>query len=245
VVPAVHLGPVPGLLAQAAVLAALAGTVGLNGAGWVVGITCGVVTQALVVRGMAAYGVARLGPADRVTVARVVLAVGVAALAAEAPGRPGSVPVMVALCVVALLLDAVDGRVARGTGSVSAFGARFDGEADAFLMLVLSVYLARSAGAWVLAIGGARYAFLAAGWVLPWLRGTLPPRYWRKVVAAAQGIVLTIAASGVLPRSLTTALLAAALVLLTESFGRDVVWLWRRRAPVPATIPLPAGLVRP
>ena len=108
-------------------------------------------------------------------------------------------------------------------------GARFDGEVDAFLILVLSVYVARSAGAWVLAIGAARYAFLAAGWPLPWMREPLPPRYWRKVVAATQGIVLTVAAADVLPPALTTAALVVALVLLAESFGRDVLWLWRNR----------------
>ena len=96
---------------------------------------------------------------------------------------------LVTLAVVALALDAVDGWVARRTGTASPLGARFDGEVDAFLILVLSVYVARSAGAWVLAIGAARYAFLAAGWLLPWMREPLPPRYWRKVVAATQGIV--------------------------------------------------------
>ena len=39
-------------------------------------------------------------------------------------------------------LDAVDGQVARRTGTVSALGARFDMEVDAFLILVLSVYVA-------------------------------------------------------------------------------------------------------
>ena len=53
--------------------------------------------------------------------------------------------------------------------------------------------------AWVLAIGAARYVFLAAGWLLPWMRAPLPPRYWRKVVAATQGITLTVAAADVLP----------------------------------------------
>jgi len=108
-------------------------------------------------------------------------------------------------------------------------GARFDAEVDAFLILILSVYVARSAGIWVLAIGAARYAFLAAGWPLPWLREPLPPRYWRKVVAATQGIVLTIAAAQVLPAAVTQAALIVALVLLAESFGRDVWWLWRQR----------------
>ena len=123
----------------------------------------------------------------------------------------------------------VDGWVARRTGTASTLGARFDGEVDAFLILVLSVYVAPSAGAWVLAIGAARYAFLAAGWLLPWMRAPLPPRYWRKVVAATQGIVLTIAAADVLPLALTQAALVAALALLAESFGRDVWWLWRHR----------------
>ena len=91
------------------------------------------------------------------------------------------------------------------------------------------MYVARSAGAWVLAIGAARYAFLAAGWLLPWMRAPLPPRYWRKVVAATQGIVLTIAAADVLPPALTQAALVAALALLAESFGRDVWWLWSHR----------------
>ena len=104
-------------------------------------------------------------------------------------------------------------------------------EVDAFLILVLSVYVARSAGAWVLAIGAARYAFGAAGWLLPWLRGSVPPRYWRKVVAATQGIVLTFAAADVLPHWLTVGALAVSLALLAESFGREVWWLWRHRSP--------------
>ena len=96
-------------------------------------------------------------------------------------------------------------------------------------MLVLSVYVARSAGAWVLAIGLVRYLFALAGWVLPWLRGQLPPRYWRKVVTATAGIALMFAAADVAAREATFAALGVALVLLAESFGRDVWWLWRHR----------------
>jgi phosphatidylglycerophosphate synthase len=130
---------------------------------------------------------------------------------------------------LALALDWVDGRVARRTGTVTAFGARFDMEVDAFLILVLSVYAARWFGTWVLAIGLARYALLAAEQVWPWLRQPVPPRYWRKVVAAVQGIVLTVAASGLLPHTLMTVILLGALLLLAESFGRDVLYLSRSR----------------
>jgi phosphatidylglycerophosphate synthase len=220
---------VTGLIAQMLLLAALAGTVGLSGAGWVVGVTCGVITNALLARGLARYRADRLGPADWVTLARATLAGGVAALTADSFGRPAPVRTLVALTVVALVLDAVDGWVARHTETESTLGGLFDGEVDAFLMVVLSVYVARSTGAWVLAIGAARYAFLVAGWLLPWMRRTLPPRYWRKVVAATAGVALTFAVPDVLPRFLTNALLAVSLGLLAESFGRDVGWLWRRR----------------
>jgi hypothetical protein len=61
------------------------------------------------------------------------------------------------------------------------------------------------------------------------MRGTLPPRYWRKVVAATQGVVLVFAAAEVVPPSLMAAALIASLALLVESFGRDVGWLWNHR----------------
>jgi phosphatidylglycerophosphate synthase len=227
---AVHTGPVTGLFAQLVLLAALAGTVGLSGFGWVVGIACGVITNVLLARGLSHFGAERLGPADKVTLIRATLAGGVAALTADSYGRRlAPVTTLVALTAVALVLDAVDGWVARRTESESTLGGLFDGEVDAFLILVLSVFVARSAGPWVLATGVARYAFLVAGSLLPWMRRTLPPRYWRKVVAATASVALTFAVPDVLPRFLTNAVLAVSLGLLAESFGRDVGWLWRRR----------------
>ena len=165
-----------------------------------------------------------LGPADWVTLGRATLAVGVAALVVDSFVRAVPVGLLVALAAVALVLDAVDGWVARRTRTTAA-GARFDAEVDAFLILVLSVYASRSLGAWVLTIGAARYAFGAAAWLWPRLRAPLPPRYWRKVVAATQGIVLTVVAAGVLSRGVSSALVVGALALLAESFGRDVWWL--------------------
>ena len=220
--PTVRTDAVVGFGGQLAVLAVLAGTVGLGWAGSLAGIGYGLVVLALLRRW-------QLGPADRVTLARATLIGCVTALVAESVLRPEPVALLVPLAAVALALDAVDGWVARRTGTVSELGARFDMEADAFLILVLSGYVAGSLGGWVLALGVMRYAFVAAGWVLPWMRTELPPRYWRKVVAATQGVLLVVTASGLLPRPVAVALVVLALALLVESFGHDVGWLWRHR----------------
>jgi phosphatidylglycerophosphate synthase len=206
---------------------------GLGPAGWCVGVSCFALGSAWLVTAMERTG-HHLGPADVVTLVRATLACGVAALVADSFTRPVSVATMVALASVALALDWVDGRVARRTGTVSALGARFDLEVDAFLILVLAVFVARGHGAWVLVIGSASYALLVARRLLPWLDRPAPPRHWCKVVAATQGVVLTVAASAVLPDAVTASLLVLALLLLAESFGREVSWLWRTRDVVPA-----------
>jgi phosphatidylglycerophosphate synthase len=239
---AVHAGPVTGLISQVLLLATLASTVGLGSTGWVVGLSCGVIMDVALTQSLSRHRVPRLAGADWVTLARATLAIGVAALVADSFDERTALATLLSLTALALTLDAVDGWVARRTKTTGAFGALFDGEVDAFLMLVLSVYVARSCGAWVLAIGAARYAFLAAGWSVTWMRAPLPPRHWRKVVTAAQGVVLIIAAADILPLVVSRALLVGALALLAESFGRDVWWLWARRAAVHQQAPPDADL---
>jgi len=231
-----QLGPLAGLCGMLLLLAVLARTVGLGGAGWLVGLASGLALNAALARALWRDPSARLGPAGRVTLVRATLAVGVAALTAASFERNVAVATLVTLASVALALDFVDGWVARRTATESAFGARLDGEVDAFLILVLSVEVAPSVGPWVLAIGLARYGFLAAGWRLHWMRAPLPRRDWRKTVAASQGVALTIVAAGIVPTTVSRILLAVALAMLAESFGRDVWWLWRHRHAAPARL---------
>ena len=232
-----HTGPATGLIAQVLLLAVLAGTSGLGAAGWIVGVACAVTMAVVLASALRRRHGDRLGPASWVTLARATLAVGVAALAADSFTHSTPVALLVTLAAVALALDAADGLVARRTGTATALGARFDGEVDAFLILALSVYVAPAYGAWVLAIGAARYLFLAGELLLPWMRAALPPRRWRRLVAATQGVVLTVAAAGVLPRALTQILLIAALALLVASVSQCVWWLWRRRQAAPDHVP--------
>jgi phosphatidylglycerophosphate synthase len=240
----VQSGPIIGLIVQVVLLAGLAGTVGLGVTGWLAGGVYGAVMCVLLSRGLRDSGTDRLSPADRVTLSRATLVGAVTALTADSFTRPTPVTLLVTLATVALALDAVDGYVARRTGTATALGARFDMEVDAYLLLVLSVYVMEPVGLWALAIGGMRYVFVVAIWVLPWMRGTLPPRYWRKVVAATQGIVLVLAAADLLPRPLTVTAVAVALALLVESFGRDVLWLWRHHSATPARTARPGPSVR-
>jgi phosphatidylglycerophosphate synthase len=228
--PTIRLATVLGLLATAALLGVVSATAGLGVVGWIAGLATGSAATALLVTARMRSDQPAIHPADWVTLTRTVLIAGVAGLVADSFGRPVSITALVTLSTVALVLDAVDGQVARRTGTVTPLGARIDGEVDAFLILLLSIYVSQDYGSWVLVIGAARYALLLAGWLIPWLAAPLPPRYWGKVVAAVQGIVLTVAASGLLDRHVGMIAVAAALLLLAESFGRNVIWLYRTGA---------------
>jgi phosphatidylglycerophosphate synthase len=228
--PAIRLATILGLLGTPALLGVVAVTAGLGVAGWIAGLATGAVATALLVTARSRSDQPAIHPADWVTLTRTVVIAGVTGLVADSFGRSVSITALLTLSSVALALDAADGQVARRTGTATALGARIDGEADAFLILVLSIFVARHYGDWVLAIGAARYALLLAGWLIPWLRAPLPPRFWGKVVAAVQGIVLTVAASGVTSRLTGMIAVAVALLLLAESFGRSVIWLYRTGA---------------
>jgi len=235
-------------------LLVLVGTaVGMGPAGWLTGLAFAIATWAVLNRALRRSRPRSFGPANRVTLGRSILVGGVTALVADSFESAPPVTLFVSLTAVALILDGVDGKVARKTGTSTALGARFDMEVDAFLILVLSVYVSMSMGPWVLLIGAMRYVFVAVARVQPWLNGELPHSMARKTVAAQQGVVLLVACSGLLPYTVSFALVAGALAALVWSFGRDILWLWHNNrstseeriaresvAPKPAEITAPA-----
>ncbi|MEU0019367.1 CDP-alcohol phosphatidyltransferase family protein [Streptomyces rochei] len=216
-----------GAAAQLLLLTLLATAVGMGTAGWLTGLAFALASWAVLSRALHRSRLPSFGPANRVTLGRTVLVGGVTALVADSFSEAPPVFLLVGLTAVALLLDGVDGKVARRTGTCSPLGARFDMEVDAFLILVLSVYVATDLGPWVLLIGGMRYVFVAAARVWPWLTAPLPPSTARKTVAALQGVLLLVAGAHLLPRPANAGVVVLALGLLVWSFGRDVVWLWR------------------
>ncbi|MET7382338.1 CDP-alcohol phosphatidyltransferase family protein [Streptomyces sp. NPDC005526] len=212
---------------QILLLALLGTAIGMGPAGWLTGLVFAIATWAVLSRALHRSRLRSFGAANRVTLGRATLVGGVTALVADSFESSPPVSLLVGLTAVALILDGVDGKVARRTGTTTALGARFDMEVDAFLILVLSVYVSMSLGPWVLLIGAMRYAFVAAARLLPWLNAPLPPSTARKTVAALQGILLLVAGADLLPTAANFAVTLLSLTLLVWSFGRDVLWLRR------------------
>ncbi|GEK50211.1 CDP-alcohol phosphatidyltransferase family protein [Vreelandella venusta] len=170
-----------------------------------------------------------LGWANRVTLGRgVLVAIVAGALAANA--FTNAIWLWLAVAVIALLLDGVDGWIARRTKTHTTFGARFDMELDAVLILILCIGLLQSEhlGAWVLLIGGMRYLFIAASWPFAWLKAPLFESFRRKAVCVWQVVALLLALTPLTSPLAASLLALSALASLSYSFGFDVWWLYQQ-----------------
>lgn len=173
---------------------------------------------------------APLGPASVVTLVRAVLTAWVIGFV----GQPVAATHAGALWFAAgfaFFLDAVDGRVARSTGTASPEGARLDMELDGLTVFGLTALLwwLDRAGPWVMLAGLWRYLWIGASLVLPWMNRPLFPssrRPW------ACGIHLLCTIFAILPWSMgwigpTLALVG--FLAVTASFAIDFAWLVAHR----------------
>ena len=168
----------------------------------------------------------RFGPGNTMTTVRAALMALVASLIGES-----AAPIVAAAAVIATLvvsaLDGLDGWLARRTRMVSDFGARFDMETDALLVMALAILAWQhgKAGVWVILCGLMRYLFVAAGWLWPWLRGTLPPSKRRQTICVVQVVGLALTIVPAITPPLSSLLAGITLSTLGYSFLVDVVWL--------------------
>lgn len=172
---------------------------------------------------------ARVGPANQVTAVRAMLVALIAGLLGE-PATPAAGAFVAATSLLVTALDGLDGWLARRSRMASAFGARFDMEVDAVLVLTLSLLAWRfgKAGGWIVLSGLLRYLFVAAGRFAPRLERPLPPSRRRQAVCVVQIAGLSaIMLPGLTPPS-TTWMAAGLLAALGYSFLTDILWLWRR-----------------
>jgi len=231
-----------GLVAAVALLSiASAGRAGTAAAAAAAGVYATVAV--LVLRAVAAPDApSRFGSANVVTLMRAGIAALITGLALEAlatgtgllaaPAEIGNlwawtVP---AGALLALMLDGLDGWLARRQRIASAFGARFDMEADALLVLGLSLaaFAVGRAGPWVLTAGALRYAFLVGGLLWPALAAPLPPSFRRKAICVAMGACLVMGLLPAVPAAAAGVLAGAGVLAVVYSFAVDAVWLIRR-----------------
>jgi len=169
----------------------------------------------------------RLGPANHVTMIRAMLVALIASLIGE-PEIPSVAATAAAAAMVMTGLDGVDGWLARRSRMVSAFGARFDMETDAVLVMVMSILVWQhgKAGPWVLLGGMMRYAFVMAGWWLPWMARPLRPTRRARTITICHMVGLNVALAPIVPAPLAVIAVATTLTALSWSFAVDVRRLW-------------------
>jgi len=131
-------------------------------------------------------------------------------------------PVFALLIVALLVLDGVDGWVARARHEESPFGALFDMETDALTVMILCLLLFRDgvAGPWVLVAGLWRYAYAAATTLHPAL-GDCP----RSPIYRWLFCVLMVSLAGAFLPSppLARALAALGTLVVSFSFAHSLV----------------------
>ncbi len=195
--------------------AALAAAVARHAA-WPVAACAGPSFAALLWLGRSSYSPrGRFGWANRVTALRVLLSLFLTASPALLTAHGAF-----AIVLGVLGLDLLDGWLARRYGDASPFGAHFDMEADALLVLVVTLRLWLGAGfaSWVLFPGALRYAYVLAIWCWPETREAPRSRLGRSAFAI---LMLGLLAGLVLPEPSRTICVLFGSLVVSASFARS------------------------
>jgi phosphatidylglycerophosphate synthase len=189
------------------------------GAAFVLG---GLLTLVLALRHLVSHS---FGAANQATLARA----GLLALLVGLIGEISAPWVVVVAGSIALALDGLDGWLARRLDCASAFGARFDMETDAALLLIFTLLAWQygKVGPWIVLAGVMRYLFVAAGALLPFLTGPLPPSRRRQTAFVIQAIALIGCISPIVVPPVSGAIALIGFALLAGSFAIDVAYLTR------------------
>ncbi len=158
----------------------------------------------------------RFGVANAITVLRLFLMLALAA-------PPRTLPPLRALGLVAVVLslDLLDGWCARRFGDASPFGAHFDMETDALLVLLLTLrlWLAEGFGAWVLWAGLLRYLYVLWLWLWPGTGREAPRSLFGRLAFLL--LMLGLCCGLVLPGAWGMSGVALGTLIVTASFARS------------------------
>lgn len=162
------------------------------------------------------------GPANWITVSRFIILAYVLTFFEVLP-----IAIMVSLVTIAVLMDVLDGYIARRTCTQSDFGALFDMEVDSFYVLAMGLYFYFSTGfgLWLLIPGCIRYVYDIVRIVFVDEKFE-PQRQSLAVFLAGFNFMLLIAAL-LLPSDLSLLVLLISLSVVCISFGRSFFDLFR------------------
>ena len=239
------------LAAIGATIAAL-GLLPLTWRGAMIAALCYALVTVLVVAGLSLHAPHRhFGLANSITLSRAAFGVLLLAVAAEQALGSGQVLSnnafrwgLTIAATAALLLDGVDGWVARRNNMTSGFGARFDMEADGLFLLALALILLVGGvvGAWVLASGLTYYLFRLAGRFWPFLAAPLFRSWRRKAIFGTQASLLIAATIPSMPPVMAQLCCLFGVSLLLYSFAVDIAWLLGQSRRLEHAAELGAGL---
>ena len=135
------------------------------------------------------------------------------------------------LAIISLLLDGLDGFIARKYNQVTKYGEVIDQEADNFLIFVMSIslYLNKEIGLYVFLIPAFRYIFIFFMTRYSWLNNTLPDSQLRKVVCVSIILIMIISQDSYFTNDVVIFLVLLSLFIITFSFSRDIIWLYRNK----------------
>ncbi len=131
---------------------------------------------------------------------------------------------------ISIILDAIDGFLARFLNQVSKFGEKFDLEIDTFLLflLCLSLYKNIDIGLYVFLIPLYRYAFFILQFRFKWLQHSLPESFRRKLICSTVTILLIFCHLSFLNKYIIITTIISSILLITFSFLKDIIWFYTK-----------------
>ncbi|HDY88965.1 MAG TPA: CDP-alcohol phosphatidyltransferase family protein [bacterium] len=127
------------------------------------------------------------------------------------------------LALIIIIMDGLDGYLARKFGSVSEWGAYFDMETDAFFVCMMSsiIYLKGYIGAWILLTGYSRYIYVVLLFLLRISDKKEKQSRFAQVIAGI--LFFSLITPFVLNESIYLPCVALASFLLIISFSRSFI----------------------
>ncbi len=134
------------------------------------------------------------------------------------------------LSFISIILDGLDGYISRYLNQTSKFGEMFDQEVDNFLILILSLSLIlnHDYAYYIIIVPFYRYIFQILIKIGMISNDDLPHSYLRKLICVLMTVILVLCNCFNTVESLNI-LLYVIILLLTYSFIKDTVWLYRRK----------------